>query len=58
MGLLIYLILAIIVVIPFWKILEKAGFPALFSLLMLVPVVNIIAIYFVAFARWPSTCGK
>jgi hypothetical protein len=54
MGLLVYGIIAVIVVIPFWKIFEKAGFPAAMSLLMLIPVVNLIAIYFVAFAQWPS----
>ncbi len=58
MGLVVYLILAAVVVIPFWKIFQKAGFPAAFSLLMLVPVVNIIAIYFVAFARWPNSCNQ
>jgi hypothetical protein len=53
-GFLVYAIVAVIVVIPFWKIFEKAGFPPAMSLLMLIPVVNLIAIYFVAFAQWPS----
>ncbi len=58
MGLRIYLILMAVIVIPFWKIFEKAGFPPAFSLLMLVPVVNLIAIYFVAFARWPGSFDR
>jgi hypothetical protein len=49
-----YLIVAVIVVIPFWKIFQKAGFPPAFSLLMLIPIVNVVAIYFVAFAQWPN----
>jgi hypothetical protein len=53
MGVLVYLILAVLFVIPFWRIFGKAGFPPVFSLIMLVPVVNLIAIYFVAFAQWP-----
>jgi hypothetical protein len=58
MGFLIYLILAVIFVVPFWKIFQKAGFPPALSLLMLVPVVNLIAIYFVAFASWPCRSGQ
>jgi hypothetical protein len=54
MGFVLYLIVAAIIVIPFWKIFEKAGFPPAFSLLMLIPIVNLIAIYFVAFASWPN----
>jgi hypothetical protein len=46
-------ICAIIVIIPFWKIFSKAGFFAPFSLLMAVPVVNVLVLYYVAFAKWP-----
>ncbi|MBN1459125.1 MAG: hypothetical protein JXA57_06285 [Armatimonadetes bacterium] len=58
MGFLLYLVVVVIVVIPFWKIFQKAGFPPAFSLLMLIPVVNLVAIYFVAFASWPSSMRK
>jgi hypothetical protein len=47
-------ICAIIVIIPFWKIFSKAGFFPPFSLLMAVPIVNILVIYYVAFAKWPA----
>jgi hypothetical protein len=54
MGFIMYLIIAVIIVIPFWKIFEKAGFPPALSLLVLIPIANLVAIYFVAFARWPN----
>jgi hypothetical protein len=47
-------ICAVIVIIPFWKIFSKAGFFPIFSLLMAVPVLNILVLYYVAFARWPA----
>ena len=46
-------ICGIILIIPFWKIFSKAGFFAPFSLLMAVPVVNVLLLYYVAFAKWP-----
>jgi hypothetical protein len=41
-----------IVIIPYWMIWKKAGFSPWFSLLTLVPLVNIIALYVLAFSRW------
>ena len=49
-----YAIATVIFMIPFWKIFRKAGFPPAASLLMLIPVVNLIALYFVAFASGPT----
>ena len=43
-----------VLVIPYWKIFEKAGFPPALSLLMLVPMVNIAVPFFLAFAEWPA----
>ena len=39
---------------PFWKIFAKAGFSPWLSLLILVPVVNLVVLYVVAFSRWPG----
>jgi hypothetical protein len=41
-------------VVPFWKIFSKAGFPGALSLLMLIPVVQIVVLFVVAFSRWPA----
>lgn len=34
-------------------IARKAGYPGWYSLLMIVPVLNLVLIYCFAFARWP-----
>jgi len=39
-------------VLPFWKIFGKAGFPPALSILILVPAVNFILLYYVAFTQW------
>jgi len=44
----------VLLLIPYWRIFEKAGFPPALSLLMLIPIVNIGMIYYLAFAEWPS----
>lgn len=41
-------------VIPFWMICSKAGFPGWISLAVLVPVLNIVLLFFLAFAEWPA----
>ncbi|HXP06952.1 MAG TPA: hypothetical protein VN828_00585 [Acidobacteriaceae bacterium] len=46
------LVVSIIVIIPYWFIFKKAGFSGFLALLMFVPLVNIIMLYFLAFARW------
>jgi ATP-dependent Zn protease len=39
---------------PFRVIFEKAGFQPVLSILMLVPLVNLLLLYFVAFSEWKS----
>lgn len=51
---LIMLIWALVFIVPFWKITSKAGYSGWLSLLMIVPGVNLIFLYFIAFANWPS----
>ena len=52
------LIGALITVIPFWKICDRVGLPAPLSLLMLVPLANIILPFYIAFTKWPIEEGK
>ena len=56
-GLLGFIIVGLIVVIPFWKIFTKAGFNSALSILMIIPIVNLVMIYFLAFAEWPAHKG-
>jgi len=43
----------LLVVWPFWMICKKAGFHGVLSLLMLVPIGNVILPFVLAFAEWP-----
>ena len=45
---------SLLIVIPFWKICTKAGFPGPLALLMLLPLANIVLPFYLAFARWPA----
>ena len=57
-GLIFVAIILVITIIPFWMITKKAGFHPALSLLMLVPLANIIFPFFLAFASWPSLNGS
>ncbi|MFO7578545.1 MAG: hypothetical protein R6W66_12550 [Pelovirga sp.] len=48
------LVIAIVIVIPVWRICQRTGYPGWLAMLMLVPVANIVLIYFIAFADWPQ----
>jgi hypothetical protein len=39
---------------PTWRICSKAGFPGILGLLIVVPLFNLVLIYYLAFAEWPS----
>jgi hypothetical protein len=43
----------VILLLPYWRIFKKAGYSPALSLLMLLPIVNIIMLYFLAFSEWP-----
>lgn len=53
-GAIIVLPVLVLTVLPFWVIFEKAGFPGALSLLMMVPGINVIMLFVLAFARWPA----
>jgi hypothetical protein len=57
-GLMVILVFLPIFVIPYWKIFSKAGFAGALSLLMIVPFVNLIVLYVVAFSEWKIKPGK
>lgn len=53
--LLVFIIAAVMMVIgliPYWKIFSKAGFSGWMSILMLVPLLNLVVLYVVAFSNW------
>lgn len=49
-----FLAIAVVVVIPAWRICQRTGFPAWLGLLILVPIANLFLLYLIAFADWPA----
>ena len=45
-------VISILLLIPYWFIFKKAGFSPFLALLMLIPLLNFIMLYYLAFARW------
>ena len=43
----------VLTIVIWWKIFSKAGWSGALGLLMLVPIVNFIMAFYVAFATWP-----
>lgn len=51
----IYFLIAFVLVgIPSWRILRKAGFNGAWSLLAGVPLANLVALWVFAFVKWPN----
>lgn len=48
------LVVAMVVVIPVWRICQRTGYPGWMGMLMLISVVNLLLLYFIAFADWPA----
>ena len=48
------LVLGLLLIIPFWQLFSKAGYSGWWSLLMIVPLANLIALYVLAFSNWPT----
>jgi hypothetical protein len=49
----IWLVAAVIGIIPFWRICTRIGWSPWLSLLIVVPLANLIFIYMLAFSDWP-----
>ena len=56
-SLIIIVVVAVIYFVPLVKILHKAGYSGWWSLLMLVPILNIVMLYVFAFADWTALRG-
>jgi uncharacterized membrane protein YhaH (DUF805 family) len=47
-------IILLLAVIPYWKLWQRTGHSGWWSLLMLVPVANLISLWVLAFKDWPA----
>ena len=43
-----------LIIWPWFKIFAKAGFSGWMALLMLIPLMNVIMLFYLAFAEWPA----
>ncbi len=46
------LLIVTLIIVPFAMIFDKAGFSKWLSLLMIIPLVNYVVLYAVAFSQW------
>jgi hypothetical protein len=51
------LIVGVIVIWPFWRIFTKAGFSGALAILMIIPILNVVMIFYLAFSEWPAMRG-
>ena len=47
------MLVAVVVLLPAWRIVTKAGYPGVLALLVMIPLVNIIVFFAFAFSEWP-----
>ncbi|MGM0480544.1 MAG: hypothetical protein ACQEQZ_01290 [Pseudomonadota bacterium] len=55
MGFLWMLVVGILLVVPTWRICQRIGYPGPIGLLILVPIANIVLLYFIAFSKWQTS---
>jgi hypothetical protein len=51
---LLLIALVLVIVVPFWQIFKKAGFSPWLSLLTPIPIAGLVALFYLAFAKWPE----
>ncbi len=52
------LILMALFLVPVWRILKRTGRSGWWSVLIFIPLVNLVGFWFLAFVRWPAVNGK
>jgi hypothetical protein len=50
---LIISLVALLYIIPLWRIARKMGYPGALAVLACIPGINILLAYFLAFTPWP-----
>ncbi|MEO0914485.1 MAG: hypothetical protein AAFY59_16125 [Pseudomonadota bacterium] len=54
LQIILVIVFIVIAIIPYWKIWSRSGHSGWWSLLMLVPLLNIVMLWVIAFKRWPA----
>ncbi len=50
----LWIVYAILVIVPAWRILRRMGYSGWWSVLAVVPGLNVVLLYVIAFASWPA----
>ncbi|SEQ39699.1 hypothetical protein [Thalassovita taeanensis] len=53
-ALLVMVLGAVVLLLPFYKLWQRTGHSGWIALLMVIPVVNLILLYVLAFKDWPA----
>lgn len=48
------LVMAVLVIVPVWRICQRAGYPGWLSMFIVIPMLNLVFLYFIAFSDWPA----
>jgi hypothetical protein len=57
-GPVMMLLFSALIILPFCLIFKKAGYSQWLGLLMVVPIVNFVLLYFLAFSSWPANSTR
>jgi hypothetical protein len=49
----VLLLMSLIWIWPLWRIIDKTGNPGPMCLLFLIPIVNLVMLFYLAFSEWP-----
>lgn len=52
-GWVMMVLVAIIIVIPVWRICSKVGYSGWLAVIILIPIANLVLLYFLGFSEWP-----
>lgn len=55
---LVFAVMVALILYPIGRILSRIGLSPFWSVLVLVPFVNLIALWVLAFSEWPSSSGR
>lgn len=56
--LMLIMMLGLVMLLPWFKICTRAGFSGWWCLVFVVPGLNLIALFYLAFAEWPVLRGR
>lgn len=53
-----YIVILAVVIFPHWKMFQRAGYSGALSLLLILPIINIIVLFWFGLSDWPALRGR